>query len=216
MVGDQHHTAASHWNNGVCGQYLWQNRRTKSYWRIFFSGANKTKNWPSQGKYSIEQKGRTEMPTKKDKDLSPWRSVEPRTTNTILGLRFQSLQEEKLIMVFQDGQSSSLPCRLSNAWCSAHLFSPREEEQFYQEAHSLAIWAVAFPFTHPSLTSHMFPNDRTMFLSRQRALDFFPQLNRWEIYNSFNSVFHLPSGCGLQCWNIFSWFSLKVQFHFSL
>lgn len=52
MVGDQHHTAAGHLENGICGQYLWQNRSTKSWWRIFFSGAKKKKKrLASQGKY---------------------------------------------------------------------------------------------------------------------------------------------------------------------
>lgn len=92
---------------------------------------------------------------------------------------------------------------------------PRKRSTSTRSA-SLATWAMAFPFTHPSLPCHVFPNDMTIFLSRQRALGFFSQLNRWEIYNSFSSVCHLPSVCGLQCWNFSNWFSLKVRFHFSL
>lgn len=171
MVGDQHHTAASHFRSW----YLWTVSVTEQKYqqllKIFFSGGG-GKAGPSKENIPVNGK---EMLTKKDRGLPAWHSVEPRPKNTILGLKFQSLEEEELKVHHRLPRRSSVSSYSvgSQTPRALHMSGPRKRSCSARST-SLTTWAVAFPFTHPSLTSQMFPNDMTVFLSRQRAFGFFP------------------------------------------
>lgn len=193
---------------------IWQNRSTKNYWRIFFQ-EQKKKNRPAQRKYSSEQKGDAD---KKDRGPPPWHSVEPRPKDTILGLWFQSLEEKKFkvhhsLPRWSSVISYSLGSQIPGA---LHTSLVPGRKAFLPEACHLTIWAMAFPFTLLLLPLKCFQMIWLYFSQGKEHLAFLPQLNRWEIYNYFSSVCHLPSVCGPWCWNLCNWFSLKVQFLFSL
>lgn len=65
-MGDQHHTAASHLGNYICGQLSVTEQKYKEPMKDFFSGGEKS--WTSQGKCYSEQK---DVDKEKDKGLPP-------------------------------------------------------------------------------------------------------------------------------------------------
>lgn len=173
MVRDQHHTAASRLEKRICEQYPRQNRSMKSWW--FFSGSKKKKKkrLTSHGKYPSKQKERRCWQSKGQRPSS-LTFCTPRPKNTILGLRSQSVQREaQSLSVFQDNHLLSA-CLVSSQMLSALHPPVVPKRSTSTRSTLLAIWAVVFPFPHPSLTSQIFVNGVTIFISKQKIFDFFP------------------------------------------
>lgn len=131
MVGDQHHTAASHFRSW----YLWTVSVTEQKYqqllKIFFSGGG-GESWPFQGKYSSEWKGDADKKGQRPSCLTFCRAKakehHPGLEVSVSGgggAQSPSQTSKTIICQF-------LLCRLSNASCSAHVWSP-EEKLFCQK-----------------------------------------------------------------------------------
>lgn len=160
MVGDQHHTAASHLDNYICGRYLWQQKYEELMKDFFFQ---KQKQKRGKKKLALprkifhwterrcwQRKGQWTVAFFLDL-LCSWGQ---RTPSWAWGFSLWPKASSVFVTVFKMIICRFLLWRLSDAERSPHPFSPQEEKHFYRNT-ARAIWAMLFPSPIPPLLSNV-------------------------------------------------------------